>query len=182
LAQLIEQPQILDGDHSLCSEVLDQIDLLVGERPYFLPVNANNPDQLVLLDHRHGNNRAVAPEICSCDHEWIAPAVRFALGAVEHLSHPFRGRGLAKRAPGIRLDQPVLAGLDECQRSVVERLSTKRIPIAQIERTKLGPAYACRARQYGLKNRFKLPWRTADDVEHLGRCSLLLERLIALAL
>jgi len=71
-----------------------------------------------------------------------------------------------------------LGGLDECRRSVVERGSAKRIPIPQIKRTKLGPAYVCRVRQYGLKNRFKLPWRTADDIEHLGRCSLLLKRLV----
>src|SRR5215472_3298969 len=28
------------------------------------------------------------------------------------------------------------------------------------------------------EKRFKLPWRTADHIEHLGRCSLLLERLV----
>ena len=38
-AQLIKQPRILDGDDGLGGEVLDQLDLLVGERPYFLTVN-----------------------------------------------------------------------------------------------------------------------------------------------
>src|SRR3974390_1339796 len=181
LAQFVQQPRVLDGDDSLRSEVLDEIDLFGGKRPYFLSVDRDDPHQLVLLDHRHRNNRAIAAEICSCDHEWIAPAVDFAVGAVEHLSHPFRGCDLAKRGLGIWLDQPVLAGLDECRRSVVERRSTKRISIAQIERTKLGSAYACRIRQYGVKYRFKLRWRAADDIEHLSRCNLLLQRLVALA-
>ena len=32
LAQFVKQPRILDGDNGLCSEVLHQLDLLVGER------------------------------------------------------------------------------------------------------------------------------------------------------
>ena len=33
LAQLVEQPRVLDGDDRLRGEVPDQLDLLVGERP-----------------------------------------------------------------------------------------------------------------------------------------------------
>ena len=33
LAQLVEQPRVLDGDDGLSGEVRDQRDLLVGERP-----------------------------------------------------------------------------------------------------------------------------------------------------
>ena len=33
-AQLVEQPRILDRDHGLVGEGLDQLDLLVGERPH----------------------------------------------------------------------------------------------------------------------------------------------------
>ena len=36
LAQLAEQPRVLDGDDGLGGEVLQQIDLLVGERPNLL--------------------------------------------------------------------------------------------------------------------------------------------------
>ncbi len=32
LAQLVEQPRVLDGDDGLRGEVLHQLDLLVGER------------------------------------------------------------------------------------------------------------------------------------------------------
>ena len=38
LAQFLEQPRVLDGDDGLLGEVLDQRDLLVGERPHLLAV------------------------------------------------------------------------------------------------------------------------------------------------
>src|SRR5215469_14780827 len=45
LAQLVEQARVLDGNDGLRGEVLDQFDLLVRERPDFLPIDANCADQ-----------------------------------------------------------------------------------------------------------------------------------------
>ena len=36
VVELVEQPRVLDGDDGLGGEVLDQLDLLVGERPDLL--------------------------------------------------------------------------------------------------------------------------------------------------
>ena len=47
LAQLVEQPRVLDRDHGLGGEVLHQLDLLVGERPHLLAVDGDRADQLV---------------------------------------------------------------------------------------------------------------------------------------
>ena len=38
-AQLVEQPRVLDGDDGLVGEILDQLDLLVGERANFLAID-----------------------------------------------------------------------------------------------------------------------------------------------
>ena len=46
LAQLGEQPRVLDGDHRLGGEVLHQLDLLVGERAHFAPLDGDGADQL----------------------------------------------------------------------------------------------------------------------------------------
>ena len=43
LAQLVKQARILDGDDGLRGEIADQLDLLVGERPDLLPVDADEP-------------------------------------------------------------------------------------------------------------------------------------------
>ena len=45
-AQLVEQPRVLDGDDGLGGEVRQQIDLLVGEWPHLLAVNADRADQV----------------------------------------------------------------------------------------------------------------------------------------
>ena len=57
-AQLIEQPRVLDGDDGLGGEVLDQLDLLVGEWPHLLTVDADRADQLAVFEHRHGHKSA----------------------------------------------------------------------------------------------------------------------------
>src|SRR5262245_53481553 len=43
-SQLVEQPRVLDGDDRLGSEVLDQLDLLVGERADLLTVDGDTAD------------------------------------------------------------------------------------------------------------------------------------------
>ena len=44
LAQLVEQPRVLDGDDGLSGEILDQLDLLVGEWAHFLAINGDGAD------------------------------------------------------------------------------------------------------------------------------------------
>ena len=46
LAQLVEQPRVLDGDDGLRGEVLHQLDLLVGERPHLLAIDDDSADQV----------------------------------------------------------------------------------------------------------------------------------------
>ena len=60
-AQLVEQARVLDGDDGLGGEVLDQLDLLVGERPHLLAINGDGADQLVLLEHRARSEESAAP-------------------------------------------------------------------------------------------------------------------------
>jgi hypothetical protein len=63
LPQFLEQPCVLDSDDRLVGEILDQLDLLVGERPDFLAVNDNRADQLVFLEHRHEQDGPYAGEV-----------------------------------------------------------------------------------------------------------------------
>ena len=56
--QLVEQPRVLDGDDRLRREVLDKLDLLVGERAHLLAIDGDRADKLVLLEHRHTDERA----------------------------------------------------------------------------------------------------------------------------
>ena len=58
---LIEQPHVLDRDHRLVGEGRDELDLLVGERPYLRSVDAMNADRARLLaaGERQANVRAL---------------------------------------------------------------------------------------------------------------------------
>ena len=71
LARLGDQPRVLHRDHRLRREILQQRDLLVGERPHFLAVNAIMPEQRSSL--RSGTER-----MCARRRDRLAPAGRIA--------------------------------------------------------------------------------------------------------
>ena len=52
-AQLVEQARVLDGDDGLAGEIGDQFYLPVSEGANLKAVDANDADQLILLEHRH---------------------------------------------------------------------------------------------------------------------------------
>src|SRR6516162_10398843 len=58
LAQLVKQSRVLDGDDSLRGEVLDQLDLFLGEWPHLGAVDEESADQLVRFEHRNRNARS----------------------------------------------------------------------------------------------------------------------------
>ena len=53
---LIEQPRVLDRDHGLVGEGLQQGDLLFVEGAHFLSPQQNGADTFVLAQQRHGKN------------------------------------------------------------------------------------------------------------------------------
>src|SRR5262245_37269310 len=60
LAQLVEQPRVLDSDDGLVGEAGNQGDLLIGERANFRTVDDEGSDQLALLAHWHSDKRSRA--------------------------------------------------------------------------------------------------------------------------
>ena len=66
LAQFVEQPRVLDGDHGLRGEVRHQCDLLVGKRPDLLAVDDEGAHKIAVLAHGHGEQRA-RPAKSGCD-------------------------------------------------------------------------------------------------------------------
>src|SRR5262249_39338973 len=74
-----------------------------------------------------------------------------------------------------------LARLDKCFWRIVECGSAVSPLLAQVERTEFSSTDARRVRQYGLKNRAKLSWEAADDIENFSGRTLLFQRFIKLA-
>src|SRR5215472_15336925 len=56
--QFAQQSRVFDGDHSLISEVLQQLDLFIGKRTHFLTINSDDSNYLIIFEHRHTNQRA----------------------------------------------------------------------------------------------------------------------------
>ena len=56
--QLLEQPHVLDRDHRLVGEGLEQGDLLSGNGPGFGAADGDRADRLALAQHRHGQDAA----------------------------------------------------------------------------------------------------------------------------
>ena len=61
LARLGQQPRILHRDDRLRREILQQRDLLVGERPHLLPIDLHNAEQAFVLAQRHTEIALRAP-------------------------------------------------------------------------------------------------------------------------
>src|SRR5262245_29927599 len=77
--QFVEQPGVLDGDDGLSGEVLDQLDLLVGERMNLLVVDGDDTDQRVFLEHRNRKYCAIAAKISPSHYKRIPLAIGWGL-------------------------------------------------------------------------------------------------------
>ena len=60
LFRLIEETHVLDRDHRLVGEGLEQVDLPLREGRGFGSRDGNRPDRCALVQHRHGQE---APEV-----------------------------------------------------------------------------------------------------------------------
>jgi hypothetical protein len=175
---LVEQPRILDCDHRLVGEVLHQLDLLAGERPDLLAVDADHPDQLALLEHRHRNEGAGTAEVHGRDAHRVAGRVRRLGFAVVEVNHLFRSSYSADRGVWAGTNEWILSAFARiCYWDAVQRNRAETVALAQPQDTELGFAKAGSLRQYGLQYRLEVARRARDDLEHLRGRRLLLQRL-----
>ena len=131
LAQFVKQPRVFDGDDHLACKVLDQLDLFVGERAYLLPVDDDNADQPVVIEHRNRQKGPGADELGKRDANG-SPA-----GLIRH--NVFDLDGLFVRIPGQarylgRGGEPdVAADTRSFGGRIVHGHDTKNISLAEIQ-------------------------------------------------
>src|SRR5262245_1661680 len=82
LARLGDQPRILHRDDRLRGEILQQRDLLVGERPYLAPIEGHVAEKRLFLAQRDAEMAARAAEFEKRSLRRCAGAVRLALDDV----------------------------------------------------------------------------------------------------
>ena len=172
LAQLIEQPRVLNRDHGLSGEVFHQLDLLVGERQHLLTVDGDYTNQFIIFEHWHRNYCPESTKIRKATTN--GSPWRYASRLVAANGTCLVCCRAAERAFGIGVQRLAFARIDERRRSVVKCARVECVAFAQIERAEFRSAYIGRIRQYGVEDRFKLARRRADDLEHVGGGGLLL--------
>jgi hypothetical protein len=62
LLLFFEQPDVFDRDHSLISEGFQEGDCIFTEGPGRPPRDGDDPDNLLVVDHRHHQHAAEAPQ------------------------------------------------------------------------------------------------------------------------
>src|SRR5262245_18352461 len=155
LAQLVEQPGVLDSDHRLGGEVLDQLDLLVGERQNLLAVYADCSDQLAFLEHR---NQQKSSSTCELEN-WLAWTFRSEVDDVDRLL--CAGKAVKSRRRAARYDPFVtLMRVKYSLRRVMHRDPAKHFALGLKQVSEISRANLCRIRQYGLKDRLQFAGRT----------------------
>ena len=175
LLGLVEQPRVLDRDHRLVGEGLQQRDLLVGERLRRLPQDRR-------CSRCRGPPTASAQEAESC-----RCSTHVAHRAV--LRHRSQCRGTLITAPVAQAPAPVTVGstVSESPRVALDRRRRARPPTATVRRRRRGTCPAARSRT-GAGN-FRGSCRTPAAVsvteplmtsQHLGRRRLPLQRLLGL--
>ena len=160
-------------------EVLDQLDLLVGEWSNLLAVDADYADQFVFLEHRHGDKRAGTPEVSERSNRRITIEVGLGRSQIIDMHYLPRSRDPAETAAGIGTDYHASADVCVVRWNVMERASAERLAVIEIEGPEFCITQPYRVRQHCLEYRLQLAGRRADDPQHIGRRGLLLQRLRA---
>ncbi len=176
LAQFLEQARVFDGDDGLRGEIADQLNLLIGERPHFLPIDDDGADQLSFLEHRHRQQRPDAGDFYTNDGKRIALLVRLFLPQVGDVDHLLCQRNAAEAAARSRMEQLVLADVRIARRRVKHGDGPKCVVVTKKHIAEIRSADTGCVLQHGLENRLKIAGRAADDLEHVGGGGLLLQR------
>src|SRR5262249_18949903 len=132
LAQLVQQPGILDGDDGLFREIVNKLDLFVAERPHLLAVDGDRADQLILLEHRYDENGASAGRLGQGNRRWLAFDVGLLQSEVDDVLQLLGRDNAAERIVGAKADYRLAPPQRvPFQRRAVHRDDAKRVSVVQ---------------------------------------------------
>jgi len=163
------------SDDRLSREILQQRDLLVCERPYFLPENSNDAEQGLVFAQRYGKLSTEATDLDLCSPQRMTGAVSLALRDVRDMSnvlsqqHPLHGHAGSRQhrsAPSSPLVEFAMA----TGRNEVESFSIISGDVA-----KAGLAQTHRFFEHHVEDGRKIAGRGVDDAKHLSGGGLLLQ-------
>ncbi len=178
LLRLVEQPRVLDRDHRLVGEGAQQRDLVLGERPRRLAHHHDRADAAVFPQHRREHAREIADRVPWRDATSAGSRHRAAASGM-WIDAAARARPGRCRSRSSGLGRVAVIGLNRPRRAARPRAPARR---RAPERWRAGRSRtAARSSARILSNTgARVGHRTADDLQHLGRGRLLLQRLLRL--
>ena len=175
--RLLEQPRVLDRDHRLVGEGLEQRQLLVGERPAAAGA------------HVRSSRCRGLPTASAHSTRVVADSARCSRIAARHVGASLSASGTCTTARS-RMTRSVTAlrsGFGKVARDRVERRAALR---AQLHHAVVADERRCRSASLAnrllaavedlVEHRLRVGHRAADDLQHFGRGRLLLQRLLGL--
>ena len=148
-----------------------QFDLLAGEGTHLLPIDDDGANQFIVLDHRHRDHRSRT----AVSRRRARGRARCVVGRVRHVACSNKA---IEDAAGERLKRSTLEK-ERCK-FLADVMQGRRMElvIGPAEKdSKLGLADARCVIQHCLEHRLQLARRTGNDLQHLARRGLLLQRL-----
>ena len=174
-AQLVEQPRVLDGDDGLGGEVLDQLDLLVGEGPNLLAIDNESANQARSPSALAQRAAFGARQLDTSDGQWIA--VELSSSADRESTTVATGMGDRCDADRASVEQSGLLSMDSVNARwrVREAANEAEPPPSARQIPNLASQIRVAFSSMALKTGSKLAGRAADDLQHLRGRGLLLE-------
>jgi hypothetical protein len=176
LAQLGDQPDVLDRDHRLRREVCQEGDLLVGERPDLLAVDLDVPENRVTLAQWHEEGGSGGAEIDQCAPVGLAGPVSLLGSQIGNMGQPLSLQDPEGCGPGTIDSRAAREELRIGGRDAARPDRLKALPIVDPQLAKGGLAQLHRLVEHGVEHRRKIAGRIVDDLQDLGNCRLLVEQ------
>jgi hypothetical protein len=171
--------RILDRDHRLCGKVLQQRDLLFGERPHLLTIDNEYAQNRVVFAERYCELRAGTARVHEAPACLVALPGAFVLDKIRDVDKSFTADYSQRRGPRFRND-----GLFEESRQLGRhapgRYGPNPFAVIHVKRAAGGLAQAHRLVEHRVEHRREVAGRGIDDPQHLGGRGLLLQGLARL--
>src|SRR5215472_16132020 len=167
--QLREQAHVLDGDHGLVGERLQQLDLLLRKWFDDSSCDRDRPDGAALTKHRHGQDGTEHTE--GGDYVWIGVVIRDLHDRC--LQNASRRRTRAARSLRERLTD----GFDFFGRTAVLGGEVDQLTVEPVNPRQIRLAEQRRRPGDGIEGLLHSRRRTRDNTQDLGRRCLPFERL-----
>jgi hypothetical protein len=173
LPQFPKEPRVLHRDHCLRRKILQQRDLLVGERPHLLPVNHEVTEKRVICAQRDREQRAAAPQFDKGAAGRVARSVRLVFCNVCNMDHRLTGQQTAVRILPADWMRSTCQELCKRRRYPAQRRRMDPLPIVGPQHAEGRLAQSQRLVEHRVEHRPEVPWRRVDDLQDLRGRGLL---------